>query len=84
LAASCGFLGLNVGEVNLQKMLRATNTVDEAKIADLISARFAARRARDFKKSDRIRDELAAMGVQLKDSKNKETGEIETTWEVKR
>ncbi len=33
---------------------------------------------------DRIRDELAAMGIQLKDTKNKDTGEIETTWEVRR
>ena len=32
----------------------------------------------------RIRDELAVMGIMLMDSKNKDTGEIETTWEVKR
>lgn len=33
---------------------------------------------------DRIRDELEAMGVKLMDAKNPQTGEIETTWEVKR
>ncbi len=49
-----------------------------------ITARLEARKRKDFKESDRIRDELAAMGIALKDSKNKETGEIETTWEVMR
>jgi len=43
-----------------------------------IAARNAARKAKDFKESDRIRDELAAMGVVLKDSKDG------TTWEVAR
>jgi len=44
----------------------------------LIAARNAARKAKDFKESDRIRDQLAAMGVVLKDSKDG------TTWEVAR
>ncbi len=43
-----------------------------------IDARNAARRDRNFKEADRIRDELAAMGVVLKDSKDG------TTWEVAR
>jgi cysteinyl-tRNA synthetase len=37
-----------------------------------------ARKRKDFKEADRIRDELAAMGVVIKDSKDG------TTWEVKR
>jgi cysteinyl-tRNA synthetase len=49
-----------------------------------VEARNAARKAKNFKEADRIRDELSAMGIQLKDSKNQTTGEIETTWEVKR
>jgi cysteinyl-tRNA synthetase len=44
----------------------------------LISDRAAARARKDFKESDRIRDELAAMGVVIKDSKDG------TTWEVAR
>ncbi|HSY57733.1 MAG TPA: cysteine--tRNA ligase [Bradyrhizobium sp.] len=44
----------------------------------LIAARTAARARKDFKESDRIRDELAAMGVVIKDSKEG------TTWEVAR
>jgi cysteinyl-tRNA synthetase len=58
--------------------------IDEAKLKEMIAARLEARKRKDFKESDRIRDELAAMGIALKDTKNKETGEIETTWEVMR
>ncbi|MBY0364474.1 MAG: cysteine--tRNA ligase [Phreatobacter sp.] len=53
-------------------------------VDDLIAARLAARKARNFAESDRIRDELAAMGIQLKDGKDPATGEPVTTWEVMR
>ncbi|MHB8267765.1 cysteine--tRNA ligase [Bradyrhizobium sp.] len=43
-----------------------------------IAARNAARARKDFKESDRIRDELTAMGVVIKDSKEG------TTWEIAR
>ena len=49
-----------------------------------IGQRLAFIREKNWAEADRIRDELAAQGIQLKDSKNKETGERETTWEVKR
>jgi len=52
--------------------------VDSEKVEALIDARTAARKAKNFAESDRIRDELAAMGVVLKDSKDG------TTWEVAR
>ena len=39
----------------------------DTEIERLIEARTAARKAKDFKESDRIRDELAAAGVQLLD-----------------
>jgi cysteinyl-tRNA synthetase len=58
--------------------------VDEAKVGGLIAQRAAARKAKDFKESDRIRDELAAMGVVLKDGKDPKTGEPVTTWEIAR
>jgi cysteinyl-tRNA synthetase len=52
--------------------------VDETKVATLIEARAAARKAKNFTESDRIRDELSKMGVVLKDSKDG------TTWEIAR
>ena len=58
-------------------------TVDSAHVEALIAARLEARKAKNFAESDRIRDELAAMGVQLKDGKGPD-GEPTTTWEVKR
>ncbi len=39
---------------------------------------------KNWPEADRIRDELLAQGIQLKDSKDSETGERVTTWEVKR
>ncbi len=50
----------------------------------LVDARKAARAAKDFAEADRIRKELEAMGVVLKDAKDPKTGELVTTWEVKR
>jgi cysteinyl-tRNA synthetase len=57
---------------------------DDARIASFIDARNAARKAKDFKEADRIRDELAAMGIEVKDAKDPKTGELVTTWEVAR
>jgi cysteinyl-tRNA synthetase len=45
----------------------------------LINVRLAARAAKNWQESDRIRDELAAMGIALKDNKDGTT-----TWEVRR
>ena len=50
----------------------------------LIAERQAARKAKDFAKADQIRAELDAMGIALKDAKDPATGELVTTWEVKR
>jgi cysteinyl-tRNA synthetase len=50
--------------------------VDADKVNALIDARNAARRAKNFKEADRIRDELAAIGVVVKDSKEGSTWEL--------
>ena len=49
-----------------------------AEIELRIAARLDARKAKNFAEADRIRDELAALGVVLKDSKDG------TTWEAAR
>ena len=63
---------------------RADMSIDEAQIAALIQERLDARAAKNFARSDEIRDQLAADGVQLKDGKDPATGEPITTWQVKR
>lgn len=55
----------------------------EKVIEGLLSDRAGARARKDFKESDRIRDELAAMGVVLKDGKDAD-GKPVTTWEIAR
>jgi cysteinyl-tRNA synthetase len=70
-------------EVDLKEsgavVLRRRGEDLEARIEALIAARREARAARDFAESDRIRDELAGLGVTLKDNKDGTT-----TWEVAR
>jgi cysteinyl-tRNA synthetase len=85
LGAALGFLGFD-GATLRKADERAAETAQSvaSKVEPLIVARLEARKRKDFKESDRIRDELAKMGISLKDTKNKETGEIETTWEVAR
>ncbi|HEY8566456.1 MAG TPA: cysteine--tRNA ligase [Beijerinckiaceae bacterium] len=60
-------------------LLRKQGEDLENRIDGLIAARRDARAARDFAASDRIRDELAALGVVLKDNKDGTT-----TWELAR
>jgi cysteinyl-tRNA synthetase len=49
-----------------------------------ITQRLALIRDKNWAEADRIRDELLAQGIQLKDGKDPATGERITTWEVKR
>jgi cysteinyl-tRNA synthetase len=79
LKASAQFIGLLQQTAAQWTGFRpASIAVDENKVTTLIAARNAARQARNFKESDRLRDELAKMGVIVKDSKDG------TTWEIAR
>src|SRR5262245_33300661 len=79
LKASAQLVGLLKLPITAWAAFRpASVSIDETKVAGLIEARAAARAAKNFKESDRIRDELAAMGIVLKDSKDG------TTWEIAR
>lgn len=76
-----GFFVSNICEGCWRILLKE---VKEKEIVDLIAARAEARKAKNWAEADRIRDELAAMGVALKDSKDPETGELKTEWEIAR
>ncbi|MGE3231964.1 MAG: cysteine--tRNA ligase, partial [Hyphomicrobium sp.] len=85
LSATLAFMGLYGGETRDELNVGVESVeVDAGKVESLVAARLAARKAKDFKESDRLRDELAAMGVALKDAKDPRTGEITTTWEIAR
>ncbi len=84
VVAAARVLGLlNHDPIAWRDRKRARLGVDEPKVEALIAARLDARRAKNFAESDRIRDELAVMGIQLKDGKDAD-GQPTTTWEVKR
>jgi cysteinyl-tRNA synthetase len=85
LLTDCLFLGLDPFRYtrDTDRAYRAHKRIDEELVNNLISARAAARARKDFKESDRIRDELAAMGVVLKDGKDAD-GKPITTWEIAR
>jgi cysteinyl-tRNA synthetase len=63
---------------------KAVAKVNAEAVGERIEARNAARKAKNFAEADRIRGELEAMGVTLKDAKDPKTGEFVTTWEVAR
>jgi cysteinyl-tRNA synthetase len=63
--------------------LDKSSELDTVAINALIADRAAARARKDFKESDRIRDQLAAMKIVLKDGKDA-NGNPTTTWEVAR
>jgi cysteinyl-tRNA synthetase len=73
-----GLSGLNNYDPN--RMFARMHGIDSQrpKIDALINARNAARYSKNFSEADRIRDELAAMGVLLHDTKDG------TTWEIAR
>jgi cysteinyl-tRNA synthetase len=53
-------------------------------VGSFVERRLAFIRDKNWAEADRIRDDLLAQGIQLKDGKDPATGERVTTWEVKR
>jgi cysteinyl-tRNA synthetase len=79
LKASAQLIGLvQQTDVQWASFRPASIPIDENKVTALIAARNAARQAKNFRESDRLRDELARIGVVVKDTKDG------TTWEIAR
>ncbi|MDE2283936.1 MAG: cysteine--tRNA ligase, partial [Hyphomicrobiales bacterium] len=82
LAAGLDYLGINISNYDRdwtrKQSFSGVSPQLKSKIDDLITARAEARTRKEWKESDRIRDELAKMGVVLKDTKDG------TTWEIAR
>ncbi len=57
----------------------SADPVTQKRIDELISLRTAARAAKNWAESDRLRDQLTALGIAIKDNKDGAT-----TWEIKR
>ena len=56
--------------LDLDKDIEAGNTNVPAEIMELVEKRIAAKKAKDFKKADALRDELKAMGWEVLDKKD--------------
>jgi cysteinyl-tRNA synthetase len=69
IAALDAVLGLNLLELSRAdlRLRPKAATISEAEIEAVLAARKEARAARDFATSDRLRDELAAQGVEVMD-----------------
>ncbi len=76
-AASAALLGVLPERAEVDAAIAAA-------VDSLVAMRLEMLKAKNFAEADRIRDELSAKGIQLKDGKDKETGERVTTWELKR
>lgn len=76
-AASAALLGVAPKKAEVSDDLSAA-------VQALVDMRLEMLKAKNFAEADKIRDDLAAKGIQLKDGKDKETGERVTMWEVKR
>jgi cysteinyl-tRNA synthetase len=73
------FLGIDLVAFRKRNESRKfSNDMTNARVRALVEERTAARKSKNFAESDRIRDELAKMGVVLKDTKDG------TTWDIAR
>ncbi|PPJ47114.1 cysteine--tRNA ligase [Rhizobium sp. KAs_5_22] len=76
-AASAALLGIMPKKVAVSDDLAAA-------VEALVAMRLEMLKTKNFTEADKIRDDLLAKGIQLKDGKDKESGERVTIWEVKR
>jgi cysteinyl-tRNA synthetase len=67
-AAFDAVLGLGLGELGADDLELARAGVDVSEVRRLFAERLEARAAKDWERSDALRDELAALGVEVKDA----------------
>ena len=80
LQNSLALLGLpDLSDFGAGAHIQFTHVLSSEEIENLVASRNAARKAKNFKESDRIRDELLAKGIVLKDNPDGTT-----SWEVNR
>ncbi|HMB48284.1 MAG TPA: cysteine--tRNA ligase [Afifellaceae bacterium] len=83
LLDSARLLGLMQNEGDFQRAAPAIE-VDSALVEQLIAERAKARMKKNWMRADEIRDELDAMNIAVHDARDPNSGELTTTWEVKR
>ena len=76
-AASAALLGVVPKKTEIDEAV--ASAVDA-----LVEMRLEMLKAKNFAEADKIRDDLSAKGIQLKDGKDPTSGERVTTWEVRR
>jgi len=81
LLVDCLFLGIDPFRYVREERaaFKAHQKLEDGPIVSLIEARNSARKAKNFKEADRIRDKLKEMGIELEDRKDGNT-----IWRVKR
>ncbi|MFT2211582.1 cysteine--tRNA ligase [Rhizobium giardinii] len=81
LLSGVAFLGVElegfIAQANVDK-------IELILIQEQIEMRLELLKAKNFAEADKIREDLSAKGIQLKDGKDPATGERVTTWEVRR
>ncbi|HEY3837560.1 MAG TPA: cysteine--tRNA ligase [Bryobacteraceae bacterium] len=70
VAGAKGLLTLFDSVFEVLEVTRSADALSDAQVEALIAERQQARKARDFKRSDAIRDELTAKGIILEDTKD--------------
>ena len=86
-AADPKLLGTFAASAALIGVVPEAVELDEGVVRDIdgrVRARLELLKAKNFAEADKIRDDLLAQGIQLKDGKDAATGERVTTWDIKR
>lgn len=86
-AADPKLLGTFAASAALIGVVPEAVELDEGVVRDIdgrVRARLELLKAKNFAEADKIREDLLAQGIQLKDGKDAATGERVTTWDIKR